>query len=63
MTTKPLSEQIELHRDWMWRRDEDVRVESAVDAERFIEDLGFANTLADARRARRRLDPLPQRQD
>lgn len=35
----------------MWRRDEDLRVERAVDAERFIEDVGFANTLTDARRA------------
>ena len=35
----------------MWRRDEDLRVESAVDAERFIADVGFANTLTDARRA------------
>jgi len=47
----PLPEQIELHRDRMWRRDEDVRVESAVDAERFIEEVGFANTLTDTRRA------------
>ncbi len=53
MTTPPLPEQIELHRDRMWRRDEDLRVESAVDAERFIEDVGFANTLTDARRAGR----------
>ena len=45
MTTPPLSEQIELHRDHMWRRDEDLRIESAIDAERFIEDVGFANTL------------------
>lgn len=45
MTTPPLPEEIELHRDRMWRRDEDLRVESAVDAERFIEDVGFANTL------------------
>src|SRR5882757_3128331 len=51
MTTPSLPEQIELHRDRMWRRDEDLRVESAVDAERFIEDVGFANTLTDARRA------------
>src|SRR5207237_550750 len=51
MTTPPLPEQIELHRDRMWRRDEDLRVESALDAERFIEDVGFANTLTDARRA------------
>src|SRR5437870_7778758 len=51
MTTPPLPEQIELHRDRMWRRDEDLRIERAVDAERFIEDVGFANTLTDARRA------------
>jgi hypothetical protein len=51
MTTPPLPEQIELHRDRMWRRDEDLRVESALDAERFIEDVGFANTLTDTRRA------------
>src|SRR5438046_10734440 len=50
MTTPPLPEQIELHRDRMWRRDEDLRIESAIDAERFIEDVGFANTLTDARR-------------
>src|SRR5436190_15010904 len=51
MTTPPLPEQIELHRDRMWRREEELRVERAIDAERFIEDVGFANTLTDARRA------------
>jgi hypothetical protein len=51
MTTPPLSEQIEAHRDRMWRRDEDLRVESAIDAERFIADVGFANTLTDTRRS------------
>jgi hypothetical protein len=51
MTTPPLPEQIEAHRDRMWRREEDLRVESAIDAERFIEDVGFANTLTDARRS------------
>lgn len=51
MTGSPLPEQIELHRDRMWRREEERRVESAVDAERFIEDVGFANTLTDTRRA------------
>ena len=40
MTTPPLPEQIELHRDRMWRRDEDLRIESAIDAERFSEDVG-----------------------
>ena len=43
--TPPLPDHIEAHRDRMWRRYEDLRVESAVDAERFIEDVGFANTL------------------
>ena len=28
MTTAPLPEQIELHRDHMWRRDEELRVET-----------------------------------
>jgi len=51
MTTPPLPEEIEAHRDRMWRRDEDLRIESAVEAERFIEDVGFANTLTDTRRA------------
>src|SRR6185369_7182996 len=51
MTIPPLPEEIELHRDRMWRRDEELRVEGAPDAERFIEDVGFANTLTDTRRA------------
>src|SRR5258706_4612725 len=51
MTTAPLHEQIELHRDRIWHRDEDLRVESAIDAERFIEEVGSANTLTDVRRA------------
>jgi hypothetical protein len=51
MTTPPLPEHIELFRDRMWRRDEDLRVESAPDAERFIQEVGFANTLTDTRRA------------
>src|SRR3954471_5752501 len=46
-----LPDHIELHRDRMWRRDEEIRVESALDAERFIDEVGFANTLTDARRA------------
>jgi hypothetical protein len=51
MTPLPLPEEIELHRDRLWRRDEELRIERAVDAERFIEDVGFANTLTDTRRA------------
>lgn len=40
MTTQPLPQQIEL-RDRMWRRDDDLPLKSALDAERFIEDLGL----------------------
>jgi hypothetical protein len=34
MATPPFPEQIELYRDRMWRRDEDLRIESAVTSER-----------------------------
>jgi hypothetical protein len=51
MNTLSLPDHIELHRDRLWRRDEELRVERAIDAERFIEDVGFANTLTDTRRA------------
>lgn len=40
---RPTPQQIELHRDLTWRRNEDLSVERAVDAERFIEDVGFVN--------------------
>src|SRR3954466_5544525 len=49
--TLSLPDHIELYRDRMWRRDEALRLERAIDAERFIEDVGFANTLTDTRRA------------
>jgi len=45
--TPPLPEQIELHGDRMWRRDEGLRVESAIDAERFIEDVGVGQVTRD----------------
>jgi hypothetical protein len=51
MTVPMLPEHVEVHRDRMWRREEELRVESALDAERFIEAAGFANTLTDVRRA------------
>ena len=55
MTTPPLPEQIELHRDRMWRSDEDLRVESAVDAERFIEDVGFVQSRRQKAEGRRQV--------
>jgi hypothetical protein len=45
-----LPDEIEAHRDLMWRRTPELRVESAMDAERMVEQLGFCSTLTDARR-------------
>lgn len=41
---------IEEHRDRHWRREGTGRVETVLDAERFVEDVGFAACLTDARR-------------
>ena len=46
----PLPEEIELYRDRMWRREPESRVETVGDAERFVEEVGFASALTDARR-------------
>ena len=45
-----LPEEFEVYRDRMWRREPDSRIESALDAERLIEDVGFCASLTDARR-------------
>lgn len=45
-----LPEEIELYRDRMWRRDPEHRVEDVFGAERFIEEVGFCETLTDSRR-------------
>src|SRR6185295_16247843 len=45
-----IPEEIEVHRDRMWRRDPENRVDDVYAAERFIEDVGFCETLTDARR-------------
>ena len=42
--------EIEEHRDARWRRDPILQVETAADAERFIEQVGFAACLTDSRR-------------
>jgi hypothetical protein len=41
---------IEDHRDARWRREERRQIETAFDAERFVEDVGFAACLTDSRR-------------
>ena len=43
-------EDIEEHRDRLWRREETRRIDTAHDAERFVEDVGFAACLTDSRR-------------
>ena len=45
-----LTEEIELYRDKMWRRDETLRLETVAEAERFIEDVGFCAAMTDARK-------------
>jgi hypothetical protein len=51
VTPQPrLPEAIEDHRDERWRRDAARQVETALDAERFIEQIGFAACLTDSRR-------------
>lgn len=47
---QPTPEEIETYRDRTWRRMPELRVETAADAERFIESIGFCSTLTDARR-------------
>src|SRR3954471_17744848 len=46
----PLPEEIEIHRDRMWRREPESRVEDAAGAEKLIEATGFCAAMTDARR-------------
>jgi hypothetical protein len=45
-----LPDDIEEHRDGRWRREEARQVRTALEAEHFIEDVGFAACLTDSRR-------------
>jgi hypothetical protein len=45
-----LTEEIEAYRDQMWRRTPEQRVETAGDAERMVEAIGYCAALTDARR-------------
>ncbi|HZT59006.1 MAG TPA: hypothetical protein VFA21_10310 [Pyrinomonadaceae bacterium] len=47
---KTLPEEVEAYRDRMWRREPESRVETAVEAERFVESVGFCATMTDVRR-------------
>jgi hypothetical protein len=44
-----LPEEIEAYRDCMWRREPDVRVEDAHEAEKLVSDVGFCAAMMDAR--------------
>src|ERR1700738_1878662 len=46
----PIPAEIEEYRDERWRREGTRQVETAPDAERFIEQVGFAACLTDSRR-------------
>ena len=46
--TPPLPEEIEDHRDRWWRREGIRQVETAIDAEQFVEQVGFAACLTDS---------------
>jgi hypothetical protein len=50
LPTAILPSDIEDHRDWQWRREGSRLVETAQQAERFVEDAGFAYCLTDSRR-------------
>ena len=45
-----VEEEIEEHRDRVWRREGTQQVETAFDAERFIEQVGFTACLTDCRK-------------
>lgn len=45
-----LPEEIEAHRDLMWRREPELRVEDAIEAEKLINAVGFCGAMMDARR-------------
>jgi hypothetical protein len=48
--TPDIPPDIEEHRDHHWRREATRQIETALDAERFIEQVGFAACLTDSRR-------------
>ena len=49
-STPRIAEEIEEYRDERWRREATRQVETALDVERFIEQVGFAACLTDCRR-------------
>jgi hypothetical protein len=46
---KFLPEEIETYRDQMWRREPELRIESALEAEHLVESVGFCQAMTDVR--------------
>ena len=47
---RELPDEIEQYRDRRWRRDESLKIDSVIDAESMVNDLGFCLGLTDARK-------------
>ncbi|MCA1621106.1 MAG: winged helix DNA-binding domain-containing protein [Acidobacteria bacterium] len=47
---KTLPEEVEAFRDRAWRREPEARVDTAVEAEKLVESVGFSATMTDSRR-------------
>ena len=47
---KTLPEEVEAFRDRAWRREPEARVETAVEAEKLVDSVGFCATMTDSRR-------------
>src|SRR5918997_1431035 len=47
---KARPEEVEVYRDRAWRREPEARVETAVEAEKLVESVGFCATMTDSRR-------------
>ena len=47
---KTLPEEIEIYRDRKWRRQEDSKIDTALDLERMVEEIGFCLGLTDVRK-------------
>jgi len=50
MESPMLSEEVEIFRDYAWRRDPERRIQDSYTAERFVQEVGFCTVLTDSRR-------------
>jgi len=46
----PTPEDIEIHRDYYWRRESERRIETSQEAEKYVDEVGFLFALTDIRR-------------